>query len=146
MADFQNDKTPATQTRTNVAPVRDYTDKRGNVIPAGTVGNLAYTGGSRGWSFYTATNSWSVKASDLFKFVPASDVVSAALGHDLTAGEQANCTTEKHGTDCVLTMEQLVNWSRTRGYDLTPCQGCGAPEASSTCCERRGAGSPQWLD
>ena len=30
---------------------------------------VLFTGGSRGWSFYTATNSWSVKASDLFKFV-----------------------------------------------------------------------------
>ena len=110
MADFQNGKTPATQTRTNVAPVRDYTDKRGNVIPAGTIGNLAFTGGSRGWSFYTATNSWSVKASDLFKFVPASEAVNAAVGTDLTTGEQA------------------LNWNRKRGYDLT-----GIDSVSETC-------------
>jgi hypothetical protein len=111
MADFQNGKTPATETRHNMAPVANYTDKRGNVIPAGTIGSLAFTGGSRGWSFYTATNSWSVKASDLFRFVKADELAGATLGHDLVA-----------------------------------CQGCGAPVASATCCERRAAGSPQWLD
>ncbi len=146
MADFQNAKTRNTENRPNVAPVSDYTDKRGNVVPAGTVGTLSYTGGSRGWSFYTSTHSWSIKASDLFRFVKASELAGATVGNDLTTGEQAHCTKEKHGTDCVLTPEQLLNWSRQRGHDLVACQGCGAPAASATCCDSRSAAAFAWLD
>jgi len=111
-----------------MAPVADYTDKRGNVVPAGTVGTLCYTGGSRGWSFYTSTHSWSIKARDLFRFVKASELAGATVGNDLTTGEQA------------------LNWSRQRGYDTTPCQGCGAPVASGTCCDSRSAAAFAWLD
>ena len=76
-----------TATRQNVAPVANYTDKNGNVIAAGTVGTLTYTGGSRGWSFYTATQSWSVKARDLFRFVSVSEFANALTGTDLTTDE-----------------------------------------------------------
>lgn len=139
-------ETRNTDNRTEMAPVANYTDKRGNVVPAGTVGTLSYTGGSRGWSFYTATHSWSIKASDLFRFVKASELAGATVGNDLTPGEQAHCTTDKHGTGCVLTPEQALNWSRSRGYDVAPCQGCGAPVASTTCCDSRSAADHAWLD
>ena len=116
-------KTQNTDNRTEMAPVANYTDKRGNVVPAGTVGTLSYTGGSRGWSFYTATHSWSIKASDLFKFVKASELAGATVGNDLTTGEQA------------------LNWNRSRGYvvEVEPCEGCGSPTTTGTCCEGRRA-------
>lgn len=75
------------ENRTNVAPVSDYTSKDG-VIKAGTVGTLSYIGGSRGWCFYTGKgHAWDVKAADLFRFVPATELTSATLGHDVAAGE-----------------------------------------------------------
>ncbi len=103
MADFQNTKTGNTDNRTEMAPVADYTDKRGNVIPAGTIGTLSYVGGSRGWSFYTNTCSWNIKAGDLFRFVKASEIAGVVVGSDLTSDESAR----------FLTNDDIAKWSKT---------------------------------
>ena len=109
MADFQNAKGRNTEDRPNVAPVSNYTDKNGNVVPAGTVGTLTYTGGNRGWSFYTGTHSWSIKAADLFRFVKASEIAGVVVGNDLTSDERAR----------FLTNDDVAKWSKTLGFIVT---------------------------
>ena len=103
MADTQNAKTRHTDNRTEMAPVADYTDKRGHVVPAGTIGTLSYVGGSRGWSFYTSTCSWNIKAADLFRFVKASEIAGVVVGNDLTSDESAR----------FLTNDDVAKWSKT---------------------------------
>jgi hypothetical protein len=111
MADFQNAKGRNTEDRPNVAPVSDYTDKNGWVVPAGTVGTLTFSGGSRGWSFYARIDgkdwSWSIKAADLFRFVKASELAGVVVGNDLTTSESKR----------FLTADEVAKWSKTLGFD-----------------------------
>ena len=79
--------------RENVAPVSNYYDKNGIRIDAGTVGSLSYstartyTGGRRGWVFTANGFDHPIKAADLFRFVPRSELASSALGFDPANGE-----------------------------------------------------------
>ena len=107
-------KTANTQDRTNVTPVNGYTEaRRGIVIKAGTFGTLSYIGGSRGWCFWGANFSVDVKASDLFKFVPASELASAVLGHDVAAGEIDYTTCRDCGAAIAAERQQDMRDDRT---------------------------------
>lgn len=91
--------TGKTAARNNYAPVADHYDKRGVRIDAGTVGDLTFiamrgvNNNRRGWIFIAHGSDFvqPVKASDLFRFVPRSELASATLGHDAAAGEAIRC-------------------------------------------------------
>jgi hypothetical protein len=114
----------AIATRTNVAPVADYYDKNGIRIDAGTVGTLTYstaktgTGGRRGWVFNANGFDYPIKAADLFRFVPRSELASATLGHDVAEGEAilcAYCSTAVHA------FEVLPTAGRVPGSSCKEC-------------------------
>jgi hypothetical protein len=75
--------------RTNVAPVSNVADHRGNIIPAGTVGNLCYSVRRRRWTFIVRFTQYRINRADLFRFVPRSELASATLGFDPADGEVA---------------------------------------------------------
>ena len=75
--------------RTNVAPVSNVADHYGNIIPAGTVGNLCYSVHRRRWTFIVRFTQYRINRADLFRFVPRSELASATLGFDPADGEVA---------------------------------------------------------
>ena len=103
--------------RTNVAPVSDVTDRDGWTIKAGTVGKLSYTGGSRGWCFIYAfagrDYAHDVLKADLFRFVPATELASAVLGHDVAAGEIDFTTCRDCGAKITAERQQDMRDDRT---------------------------------
>lgn len=70
----------------------------------------------KGWNRISGKRctGWAVK--DGYCGPHAVAAKGGAVGNLAFTGEQANCTTEKHGTDCVLTPAQLLNWSQSRGH------------------------------
>jgi len=110
--------------RENVAPVADYYDKNGIRIDAGTVGTLTYstaktyTGGRRGWVFTANGFAHPIKAADLFRFVPRSELASATLGHDVADGEPTLCA---YCSAVVHPLEVFPTAGKTLG---SACQSC----------------------
>ena len=110
--------------RENVAPVADYYDKNGIRIDAGTVGTLTYSvaktysGGRRGWVFTANGFAHPIKAADLFRFVPRSELASATLGHDVADGEPTLCA---YCSAVVHPLEVFPTAGKTLG---SACQSC----------------------
>lgn len=104
--------------RMNVAPVSNLTTHYGNIIPAGTIGNLCYSVHRRRWTFVVGFTQYRINRADLFRFVPRSELASATLGHDVADGEPTSCA---YCSAVVHPLEVFPTAGKTVG---SACQSC----------------------
>jgi hypothetical protein len=112
--------------RMNVAPVSNLADHYGNIIPAGTVGNLCYSVRRRRWTFVVRFTQYRIDRADLFRFVPRSELESATLGHDVAHGEptrRAQCMGYRNHVPHLMTDGEFENATRMSWNDGTPIDG-----------------------